>query len=187
MLVLAGDEPGRGVGETEEGQHHQPGVQDQGNATAADHPCHGTDIGMAGTVKEAVERAEQPAAEQRVEHSGEAVFRRVVALEQYRGKGWRQGQRVEGRDHRRNRDGQGELLVELPGQPGDKGGRDKHRTQHQRSGDDGPGHFTHGALGGFHRGQPQADISLDVLHHHNRIVDHDPDRQHQSEQRQGVE
>jgi hypothetical protein len=31
------------------------------------------------------------------------------------------------------------------------------------------------------------DVPLDVLHHHDGVVDDDTDRQHQSEQRQGVE
>ena len=142
---------------------------------------------MAGLFKEAVERTEQPAAKHLVQHLGEAVFRRVMAFEQHRGQRWRQGQRVEGRDHRRNGDGQGELLVELPGQTGDERRRHEHRTQHQRRRDDRAGHFTHGALGGFDRGQSELDVSLDVLHHHDRVVHHDTDRQYQAEQRQRVE
>ena len=39
LLVLAGYETGRGAGETEEGQHHQAGVQQQGDAAAADNPA----------------------------------------------------------------------------------------------------------------------------------------------------
>ena len=187
LLVLGRDKAGRGVGETEEGQHHQPGVQQQGNPAAADDPGHGADITMAGAVEEAVERTEQPATEQRVQDPREAVLRRVMTLEQHGGQGRRQGQGVEGRDHGRNGNGQGELFVELPGQAGDERGRDKHRTQHQCRGNDRAGHFAHGALGGFHRCQPQADVTFDVFHHHDGVVDHDTDGQHQAEQRQRVE
>lgn len=37
------------------------------------------------------------------------------------------------------------------------------------------------------RGHAARQISLDVLHHHDRIVDDDTDRQHQAEQRQHVQ
>ncbi|KAG1400979.1 hypothetical protein G6F59_013106 [Rhizopus arrhizus] len=59
--------------------------------------------------------------------------------------------------------------------------------QHQRDRHDRAGHFTHGLVG--RRGGRQAffDVALDVLHHHDRIVDHDADRQHQAEQAQRVD
>ncbi|MNM85074.1 hypothetical protein D3C81_971800 [compost metagenome] len=142
---------------------------------------------MAGFLEETVERTEQPAAKQLVQNPGETVLRRVVAFEQYRSQCWRQSQGVEGRDHRRNRNGQGELLVELPRQTGDERCRNEYRTQHQCRGNDRAGYFAHGFFGRFDRRQSELDVPLDVLHHHDRIVDHDTDRQHQAEQRQGVE
>ncbi|MNS52390.1 hypothetical protein D3C72_851030 [compost metagenome] len=142
---------------------------------------------MAGLFKEAVERTEQPATENLVQHLGETVLRRVMALEQYRGQRRRQGQGVEGRDHRGNRDGQGELFVELAGQAGNERRRNEYRTQHQRRGDDRAGYLAHGFFGRFNRGQSEFDVPLDVLHHHDGVVHHDTDRQYQAEQRQGVE
>src|SRR5215813_6004298 len=35
--------------------------------------------------------------------------------------------------------------------------------------------------------KPGCDVALDVLHHDDRIVDDDPDREHQSEQRQIIQ
>ncbi|MNE63527.1 hypothetical protein D3C80_1588820 [compost metagenome] len=138
---------------------------------------------MAGTVEEAVERVEQPATEQALEHFRETVLWRVVLLEQYRGQRWRQGQRVERRDHRRDGNGQGELLVELPGKTGDECRRYEHGAQHQGGGNDRTGHFTHGFLRGFQRFQAQADVTFDVFHHDDGVVHHDTDGQHQAEQR----
>ena len=40
---------------------------------------------------------------------------------------------------------------------------------------------------GVARRQPVLDVMLDRLDHHDRVVDHDADRQHQAEQRQVVE
>ncbi|MNI33592.1 hypothetical protein D3C73_875500 [compost metagenome] len=42
-------------------------------------------------------------------------------------------------------------------------------------------------MGGFARGQPLANISFDVLDHDDGVIDDDADRQHQGEQRQGVD
>ncbi|MNL11641.1 hypothetical protein D3C87_1324810 [compost metagenome] len=142
---------------------------------------------MAGTVEETVERTEQPATEDLVEHFGEAVFRCVMAFQQHGGQCWRQGQRVERRNHGRDCNGQGELLVELPGEAGDKRCRNKHRTQHERRRDDRAGHFTHRPFGCFDRCQSEFDVPFDVLHHHDGVVHYDTDCQHQAEQRERVE
>ncbi len=182
LLVLGRYETGRGVGKAEPGQHHQARVQEQGDAAAANHSAYGADITVAGFLEEAVERTEQPAAENLVEHLGEAVLWRVVAAQQHGGQGRGQGQRVEGRDHRGNCDGQGELFVELPGQAADEGRWDEHRTQHQRGGDDRAGHLAHGFFSGRERFQAQLDVTFDVLHHHDGVVHHDTDGQYQAEQ-----
>ncbi len=186
MLVLGRYEAGGGVGKTEPGQHHQPGIQEQGDTAATNNPAYGADVAMAGLDEEAVEGTEQPAAEDLVEHLGEAILRRIMTAQQHGGEGRGQGQRVEGGNHRRDRDGQRELLIELPGQAADKGRRNEHRTQHQRRGDDRAGHFAHGLFSGLEGLQPQLDITLDVLHHHDGVVHHDTDRQYQAEQRQCV-
>ncbi len=105
-----------------------------------------------------------------------------MATQQRGSQRWRQGQGVEGRDHRGDRNGQGKLLIELPGKARDEGSRDEHRAEHQRRGDDRPCHFLHRLLGGFHRRLAEADVPLDVLHHHDGVIHHDADCQHQAEQ-----
>ena len=51
----------------------------------------------------------------------------------------------------------------------------------------GPGHFVHRLAGGLARRKPVLQPALDVLHHHDGVVDHDADRQHQAEQRDVVQ
>ena len=36
-------------------------------------------------------------------------------------------------------------------------------------------------------GRPMLDVPLDVFHHHDRVVDHDADREHEAEERERVE
>ena len=50
--------------------------------------------------------------------------------QQQRGKGRAQRQRVERRDQRRNRDGQGELAEELADDAGNERARDEHGGKH---------------------------------------------------------
>ncbi|MNM94053.1 hypothetical protein D3C81_1064430 [compost metagenome] len=183
LFVLRRHETGRRRRKAQPGHDDQATVDEQGDAAAADDPADRADVAMAGPVEEAVERAEQPATEQALKHFREAVFRGVVLLEQYGGQGRRQGQGVERRDHRRDGNGQGELLVELPGKAGDECSRHEHGAQHQGGGNDRAGHFTHGFLCGFQRFQAQADVTFDVFHHDDGVVHHDTDGQHQAEQR----
>ena len=48
-------------------------------------------------------------------------------------------------------------------------------------------HLSHGAVGGIARRKAALDPALDVLDDDNRVVNDDPDRQHQPEQRQVVQ
>ena len=98
----------------------------------------------------------------------------------------RQRQRVDRGDHRRDRDGHGELLVELAGEAADEAERHEHRDQHQRDGDNRSRHFVHGAIGRIARRESFLNIAFDVFHHNDRVIDHDADRKHQSEQTQRV-
>ena len=116
-----------------------------------------------------------------------AIRLRAVRLEQHRGQRRRQRQRVEGRDHRRDGDRQRELAVELAGQTADERHRHEHRAQHQRDGDDRAADLAHRRLGGLAWRQAFGDVALDVLDHHDGIVDDDADGQHQAEQRQRVD
>ena len=112
---------------------------------------------------------------------------RRVRLEQQRAHRGREGQRHDQRDHGRARDGQRELAVELPGNAGDEGGRHEHRAEHQRDRDQRAADLVHALARGIARREPRRDIALDILDHHDRVVDNDPDGEHQAEQRQIVE
>ncbi|MNM62589.1 hypothetical protein D3C81_739270 [compost metagenome] len=186
LLVLGRHEPGRRGAEAHVGQGDQTGIDQQRHAAATDDLGHGPDIPVAGPFEQPVEGLEQPATEQAIQNPRKAVLGCTVGLEQNRRQCRRQGQRVERRDHRGDRDRQGELFVELPRQAGNERRRDEHRAQHQRCSDDRAGHLAHGFLGRFDRIEPCLDIALDVLHHDDRIVDHDADGQYQAEQRQGI-
>ncbi len=107
--------------------------------------------------------------------------------EQARRQRRRQRQRIDRRDHRRNRNGHCELLVELAGDAGQEGHRHEHRAQHQRDRDDRPGDLLHRLVRRGQRAAAFLDVALDVLHDHDRIVHDDADRQHEPEQRQGVD
>ncbi|MNZ72094.1 hypothetical protein D3C78_904640 [compost metagenome] len=63
LLVLLRHEAGRRAGEAQPGQADQPAVDQQGNGAATQYAGDGADVAMAGAIEEAVERAEQPAAE----------------------------------------------------------------------------------------------------------------------------
>ena len=74
-----------------------------------------------------------------------------------------------------------------PVMPPMKRARHEHRTQHQGHGDHRPGDFVHRLARGLARRQALFQPALDVFHDHDRVVDHDADRQHQPEQRQVVQ
>ncbi len=141
---------------------------------------------MGTALEEAVKRPEQPA-KQRINDPRQPVFRRVMIFQQHRRQRRRERQRVNGRDHCRDGDGSGELLVELPGDAREKRHRYKHRAQHQRNGDDRPGDLTHRLMCGGARRQPHLNVTFDVLHHHNGVIHHDTNRQHQPEQAQRIQ
>ncbi len=120
----------------------------------------------------------------------QALVRAVVRLEEHRAERGREGQRVDRRDHHRHRHGDRELLVELAGDAGDEGHRDEHRQQHHGDGEDRRGDLAHGLLGRLRRARSSGcsrHDALDVLDHHDRVVDDDADGEHQREQRHHVE
>ena len=64
--------------------------------------------------------------------------------------------------------------------------REKHRRQGHGGGDDGKGDLFHPLLGGLHRRHTILDVPIDVFEHHDRVIDHHADRQHQGEHGQRV-
>ena len=133
-------------------------------------------IAALGPAVEAVKRAE------------EALFvRRRVAQDRAAERG-RQGQRHHhGEEHRRN-NGDRELTVNHPGGAAEEGHRQEYRREHQRNGNQRAGDFAHRFFGGFAGGQAfVAHNTLDVFHHHDRVIHQKPDRQHHRKQRQGID
>ena len=94
---------------------------------------------------------------------------------------------VQGTDQRRRGDGQGELTIELTGDSSHERRRQKHSHQHQGNSDNRPDDLAHRHDRGVFGIQL---IVIDMVHRvfddHDRVVHHDSDRQHQSEQRQHV-
>ncbi|CAB3753801.1 hypothetical protein BPA30113_05478 [Burkholderia paludis] len=186
FLVLRGHEAARHHLRHEHGRAHQHEVHAQHQRLARQHAAHAAAVVLRAAMEHLVEAAEE-AAEHAVHHAREPVFLVAMALQQDRGQRRRQRQRVERRDHRRDRDGHRELLVELAGQARHERERHEHGDERQRDRDDRPAHFLHRLVGRLSRVHPAFDVALDVLDHHDRIVDHDPDREHHPEQRQRVD
>ena len=74
------------------------------------------------------------------------------------------------------------MTIELPGDAGDEDRGDEHRTQDQRNGDERLPDLVHALVGRGARVESGRDITLHVLHHDDRVVDDDADREHQPEQ-----
>ena len=109
-------------------------------------------------------------------------------LEQHRAQSRRQRQRHKARQHHGDRDGDGELAVQLARQSAQKCHGDEGRTQHQHDGDHRAGHLPHG----FNRGVTRAHAffmheAFHVFQHHDGVVHHDADGQHHAKQRQRVD
>ncbi len=102
--------------------------------------------------------------------------------------GGREGERVDGGDHHGDADGDGELAEQLAGDAGDEGDGYEDREQHQGDGDDRAGDLAHRLLGGFLWREVGLLLhhALDVLDHHDGVVDHDADGQDEGEQGDGV-
>jgi hypothetical protein len=88
------------------------------------------------------------------------------------------------RDHHRAGKREGELAEQRAGEPFGEAERREHRDQRQRHGDDRAGDLAHAGDRRLERRQPLLDVAVDVLHHHDGVVDHQADGQHHGEQRQ---
>ena len=70
----------------------------------------------------------------------------------------------------------------MPGNAGDEDRGHEHRAQHECNRDQGFPDLVHALVGRRARIESGLDIALNVLHHDDRIVDHNADREHQPEQ-----
>ncbi len=112
----------------------------------------------------------------------------VLALEYQHAQRGCQRQRDDARDHHRDRHRDRKLAVELAGQSAKESDRHEHRAQREYDSDHRPADLFHG----LDRRLACRQVfflhdALDVFEHHDRVIDHDTDRQHHAEQRQCVD
>ena len=181
LLVLRGHEAARHDLAHQHCAAEQQGIDAHHQRLAVDHLGDAPAVVLRTAVEHLVEHAEK-AAEDAVHAACQPVLRFVMALEQQCGKRGRQGQRVERGDHRRDRDGHRELFVELTREARHECERHEHGNQRQGDGDNRSTDLSHRLIGRLPCTEPRGDVPLDVFHHHDRIVDDDPDRQHHPEQ-----
>ena len=86
-----------------------------------------------------------------------------------------QGQRDHGRDGDGHGDGDAEFAKQPPDDPAHEQQRNEDGDERQADGDDGEADLARTLDGGFLRRQPVLDMAMDVLEHHDRIVDHEAD------------
>ena len=111
----------------------------------------------------------------------------LLRLQQQRAEGGGKGEGVEGGDDDRDGDGHGELLVELPGDPGDEGGRDEDRRQDDGDGDDRAGYLLHRLERRLLGGHAVLDVVLHRLDNDDGVIDDQADGQYHAEEREGVD
>ena len=156
-------------------QHHHPDGQRialAGRRLRPVHVCAGRHLEH--LVEAAVEGAERP--------SG-----RLGRLEDHRAERRRQAQGQERRQQHRDGDGEGELLVQSSGEAAQQRHRHEHGRQNERDRHHRPRHLLHGLDGRIVRRFPMLDVVDHRLDHHDGVVHHDADRQHQAEHGEGVD
>ena len=94
--------------------------------------------------------------------------------------------RVDGGEQRGCRDHQRELRIHAPGQAGQERRRQEHRHQNQRDADDRAEQFVHRADRRVVPAHALLDIVRGALDHHDGVVDHDADGEHDREQRREI-
>ncbi len=151
---------------------------DKSHDDLAGHNVGKPGIGHRGAVENRVEQLEK-------KPQGPAVG---FGLFQQQGtQGRTEGQGIDRRNGHRHGDGDGELLVEPPGNAPHGRHRDEDRDEHQGGGDHRGRHLVHGVNGGLFGVHPLFDVDLNRLHHHDGVVHHDADGQHEPQQRQHVD
>ena len=128
-----------------------------------------------------------------VEGLEQAVLLLGCRLQENGTKCWRERQGIQSAQHRRGRNGQGKLLVELSRDATDQGRRNEYRQEHQYHTHNRSCNLAHCFLGN----QPHVHLlalrlclieqSRDVLYHHNRIVHHNGNGQYQAKQGQRID
>ena len=120
------------VAEQPSGAADQRHIEHQHHDRMPDHEIGGAGIAMRQPVEAAIEHAGEsvPAARDEIPARRRPLV--LMRLQDQRGQRRRQRQRTEAGNRGRDRNGDGELLEELPGDAAEERGRHEHRAQHQR-------------------------------------------------------
>ena len=111
-----------------------------------------------------------------------ALFGRDRSPEPQGALGRLQGRRVDRADEGGRGDDEGELGEHVAGEARHESGRNEHRHQDQRDADDRPEQFVHRRIAASCARHPLLDVFRHALDDHDRVVDHDADREHDAEQ-----
>ena len=112
---------------------------------------------------------------------------RLLRRQQKRTHHRRQGQRHDAGHHHGTGQGQGELAEQGAGQPAHQSNRRIYRRQRDGHGDHRSGDFTRADQCRHHRRFSLFNMAVHVFHHHDGIIDHQPDGQHHGQQSQQVD
>ena len=184
-LILRRDESGGRAAELPGGEGDQPGIDEKHHRREADEAAGQRAIAMGDLVEAPVEAPEE--AVQQAQRQDLARLLGQMGFEEDRAEGRAQGEGHEKGDAGRRGDGDRELAEELAGDAGDEGRGDEDGGQHQGDRHQRAADLVHGLVGGLARRHPRAQIPLDILHHHDGVVDHDADGEHEAEEREIVE
>ncbi len=165
---LLAQEADRDERQEEEGEaaYQQPGPVPQGRAERSQ-----------------VERGQPP--EETVHRPAEAAP--MLDLEEPRAAHRREGERLEQGEEHGDRDRDAELEEELPDDPLHERDRQEDRDDGERRGGRREGDLARAGRRGLHLAFPHLAVPVDVLEHHDRVVDDDADDESQAEHRVGVQ
>src|ERR1700754_814434 len=99
----------------------------------------------------------------------------------------RDRQRHHGADHDGGGQGDRELVYQTDEHVVAEDHRRKHRDQRKRDRYDREPYLPRADHGRLQDRKTQLHVPYDVLYHHDRVIDHETDREHQRDKRQGVE
>ncbi len=177
-LILVRDKAGRQPAGEQESRHAEAHEKNNDDG-ALSKQCSGhADVAIGSPFKHPVEPAKE-----RSQRTPAFCFR----LEHQGGQRRAERQRIESRQNHRDGDGHRELLVQPAGDAGDERRGNENRGENQRDPDDRAGQLLHGFECRLFGSEAVFDVAFHSFHHHDRVVNHQTDRQHQSEERERVD
>ena len=169
-FVLVRNKPTGDLLPENENADHGGHQQQHGAGRPADQESHHPRVTRREGIKTFVEPAEKDA-------QRPALW--LGRTQQHRRQRRTQRQRVDRRKNHRGRNRDRKLLIERARQSRHKSDRHKNRTENQRNRHHRAGYFLHGPLRRLHRRVTMLKMMHHRLHHHNRIIDHNANRQYQ--------